>query len=219
MAGERFDPVRALVDLIIDVGGLFYTKPCLVELQIHIQLHFLNICTKRSLDRLHYDLDKVAIKCGCTFIDSNVDDGFVVYGIGSRAREFEIGFGEVLMNLPEYRPVMHTALQPVGTYEQPLQFPERIDLQRHLQMPNPDAYFSAIALFIRMGEYMWAKQSSSLPTNFRRELEASIQYDYRPLVARAEGIIGRAVEFHRIEGVQLPSFLACSAQGRVKWDD
>ena len=123
-------------------------------------------------------------------MNSNVDAGFVVYSVGPRARELELKIGDVLMDLPEAQ----------------LYVPTPLDLPRDSQMPNPLVYRSALNILVRLGEYLWEK-GASLPANFRREAESVLQHDYRPLIARGEQLILRAVEFHREEEVPMPSFL------------
>ena len=85
-------------------------------------------------------------------------------------------------------------------------------------MSNPSAYRDVLDILVRLGEFMWEKRSA-LPTNFRRETEAVLQYDYRPLVTRTEQLVLRAIEFHREEEVELPSFLCRLPPDALEWDD
>ena len=218
MSGARHDPVRVLVDLLIDAGALFYTKPCWLDRQLHIYLHLVEITTSWPLQRIHYALDKIARECSCEFVSTNIDDGFAVYSVGQRARELEIRLGDVFMGFPEYRPTSSTALAPLGKAEESLRIPTRLDLPRHLQMPNPTTYRDVLNILVRLGEFMWEKKAA-LPTNFRRETEAVLQHDYRPLVTRTEQLVLRAIEFHREEEVELPSFLCRLPPDALEWDD
>ena len=218
MSGARHDPVKTLVDLLIDAGALFYTKPCWLDRQLHVYLHLIEIATRRPLQRIHSAIDKIARECGCEFVSINIDDGFAVYSAGQRARELEIRLGDVFMDFPEYQPISSTALAPLGSAEDPLYIPTRLDLPRQLQMSNPSAYRDVLDILVRLGEFMWEKRSA-LPTNFRRETEAVLQYDYRPLVTRTEQLVLRAIEFHREEEVELPSFLCRLPPDALEWDD
>ena len=206
MAGARYDPVKVLVDLLIDADALYYTRPCRMERQVYVHLQLLAVFTKRPLQRLRQALDRVAIDCGCAFVNSNLEDCFAVFSVGPRAREFELKLGDMLLDLPEYRPVTSAAITPVGTFEMPLIIPTRLDLPRYSQMTNPMVYRSPVNVMARLGEYLWEKKTD-LPANFRREAEAVLQRDYRPLILRAEQLILRAIEFHREEEVQMPTFL------------
>ena len=100
-------------------------------------------------------------------MSTNIDDGFAVYSVGQRARELEIKLGDVFMDFPEYRPISSTALAPLGKAEEPLRIPTRLDLPRHLQMPNPTTYRDVLNILVRLGEFMWERKAA-LPTNFRR---------------------------------------------------
>ena len=170
MAVARYDPVRALVDLLEDAGALFYTKPCWMKRQLHVYLFLLEVFTKRPSQRLRHAFDTVAAECGCEFVNSNLDAGFVVYSVGPRARELELKIGDVLIDLPEYLPVSSIEIAPVGSAEAQLYAPTRLDLPRDSQMPNPMVYRRALNMLVRLGEYLWEKRAS-LPANFRREAE------------------------------------------------
>ena len=99
MAVARYDPVRALVDLLEDAGALFYTKPCWMKRQLHVYLFLLEVFTKRPSQRLRHALDKAAVECGCDFVYSNIDDGFVVYRVGLRARQLKLKSDDALRSL------------------------------------------------------------------------------------------------------------------------
>ena len=217
MAGESFDAARALVDLMVDLGGLFYTKPCFLGKQVHVQLNILDVLTKREIGRVHLDLDKLALRLDCTFAYSNIESGFVVYEVGPRAREFEIGFGNILLDLPEYKASLDSCNLPLGAPHDPLRIPERVDLPRYLHVPNINAYRDPVDMIVRISEYIWAKKAA-LPLNFRREVEATLFIDYRPLVARAEALVLRAVEFHREGYAELPGFLGLTLDGNRAWN-
>ena len=124
MAGECCDAARALVEIMIELGGLFYTKPCFLEKQIHVQVNLLEAFTKRKLWRIQHELDKLATRLECEFVYSNLESGFLVYTVSERAREFELGLGEVLLDLPEYKATISSCLSPLGLSHEPLRVPD-----------------------------------------------------------------------------------------------
>ena len=217
MAGECFDAARALVEIMIELGGLFYTKPCFLEKQIHIQVNLLEAFTKRKLWRVQHELDKLATRLECEFVYSNLESGFLVYTVSERAREFELGLGEILLGLPEYKATISSCLSPLGLSHEPLRVPDRVDVPRYLQMDSVDAFWCPIDMMIRVSDYLWAKKTP-LPANFRREVEESLFSDYRPLVTRVEALILRAVDFHREGYAILPSFLGRTESGDLAWE-
>ena len=123
MAGVCFDAARTLVDLLIELGALYYTKPCFLEKQVHVPLCLIGAFTKHPQERLHHDLDCLAIELRAIFITTNLETGYVVYGVGSRAREFELGFGNILLTLPEYKAVVNHGLTPLGVSDRTPAYP------------------------------------------------------------------------------------------------
>ena len=102
MAGECYNAARALVDIMIELGGLFYTKPCFLEKQIHIQVNLIDAFTKRKLWRIQHELDKLATRLECEFVYPNLESGFLpvrLHGVRACWREFELGLGEVLLSV------------------------------------------------------------------------------------------------------------------------
>ena len=60
-------------------------------------------------------------------------------------------------------------------------------------MPDVNASRCPIDIIMRVSDYLWAKKTP-LPANYRKEVDSAVFCDYKPLMARAESLILRAVE-------------------------